>query len=141
MIKEGSFVKIIKKRNYDFIDHIYLQVLKVYDITINSKGEQCLELMADDYLINKDSYLEYKGVIGFTPNEVQEVTEDDIEQGRIDNINYKQELINKQIEYLKLDYQELQNEKIKDCDNQFIRTVEHLSFSDSISKLMKQNSI
>jgi hypothetical protein len=71
MIKEGSLVKIVGRRPYDFMDIIVGQILKVDEIATNSRGEVYAELIASDSLIEKDSYLRYKGAIGFNLDELE----------------------------------------------------------------------
>lgn len=75
MIKEGSLVKVVGRRPYDFMDTIAGQILKVDEIATNSRGEVYAELIASDELIEKDFYLRYKSAIGFTLDELELVDE------------------------------------------------------------------
>lgn len=139
MIEVGSFVKITKQRPYDFIEVLYLQVLKVVDIYENSKGETVLELMADELLIQEDNYLRYKGGIGFLTNEVELVSEEDILQGRIDNFNYRRDKKVKEIEWLQESLIEFEEklDVINKSDNRFKRTTPHKTWLDEVEEIYR----
>lgn len=133
-IEIGSFVKVIKKRPYDFMDTIYLQVLKVYDIYENNKGETVLELMADDYLIKQDRHLRLKGVIGFLIDEVELSSESDVILGRILNLSYQQDNKKSYIKSLQYDVKDLekQKEKVLLEPEPFTRTIEHKTWIEEL---------
>lgn len=137
MIEVGSFVKIVKERPYDFMEKVFLQVLKVADVYENDKGETVLELMADEFLIQEDSYLRFKNQIGFLIDEVELTSEDEILQGRIDNFNYRRDKKVKEVEWLNQDLKEFEVklDTINKSSSNFERTTPHQTWLEVVNEI------